>query len=277
MYTIANRVLGIAILAFILVWSMDIFQIVDIPEVYQRGLYWITESAVIGAVADWFAIEALFRKPLGISFHTALIPRQKKVLEDKVVQLVRAYLVDSDQLTEKVKHIDFYAYGKRYIEDSKEALIQVIYTWMQEKQKEGLFQHWSVYLQKELGHIPLSKMASGYVPTVMEYLRDRLLVWLGSEASQERLLMIWKARVRRKGVLWQLGTWFLEELQILSMDELIQRGRQAGVQFLQETKQENTEAQEWWQHFVMDTVQVMERSREGETDSYMDLLYQEAL
>ena len=36
------------------------------------------EAAVVGALADWFAITALFRQPLGLPIpHTAIIPRNK--------------------------------------------------------------------------------------------------------------------------------------------------------------------------------------------------------
>ena len=36
------------------------------------------EASMVGAIADWFAVTALFRHPLGIPIpHTALIPRRK--------------------------------------------------------------------------------------------------------------------------------------------------------------------------------------------------------
>jgi uncharacterized membrane-anchored protein YjiN (DUF445 family) len=36
------------------------------------------EAATVGALADWFAVTALFRRPLGLPFpHTAIIPRSK--------------------------------------------------------------------------------------------------------------------------------------------------------------------------------------------------------
>ncbi|MBA2641095.1 MAG: DUF445 domain-containing protein [Nocardioidaceae bacterium] len=39
------------------------------------------EAAMVGAIADWFAVTALFRHPLGIPIpHTALIPRRKQAL-----------------------------------------------------------------------------------------------------------------------------------------------------------------------------------------------------
>ena len=36
------------------------------------------EAAMVGAIADWFAVTALFRHPLGLPIpHTAIIPRSK--------------------------------------------------------------------------------------------------------------------------------------------------------------------------------------------------------
>src|SRR4051812_42304304 len=39
------------------------------------------EAAMVGGLADWFAITALFRRPLGLPIpHTALIPTRKDAL-----------------------------------------------------------------------------------------------------------------------------------------------------------------------------------------------------
>ena len=52
-----------------------------------RGAGWAgyveagAEAAMIGALADWFAVTALFRHPLGVPIpHTAIIPRRKEAL-----------------------------------------------------------------------------------------------------------------------------------------------------------------------------------------------------
>jgi uncharacterized membrane-anchored protein YjiN (DUF445 family) len=45
------------------------------------------EAAVVGGLADWFAVTALFRRPLGLPFpHTAIIPNNRK----KLVQGIRS-------------------------------------------------------------------------------------------------------------------------------------------------------------------------------------------
>ncbi len=47
------------------------------------------EAAMVGALADWFAVTALFRHPLGIPIpHTALVPRRKKELAHSLQDFV---------------------------------------------------------------------------------------------------------------------------------------------------------------------------------------------
>lgn len=43
------------------------------------------EAAMVGALADWFAVTALFRRPLGLPIpHTAIIPTKKDVIGDSL-------------------------------------------------------------------------------------------------------------------------------------------------------------------------------------------------
>ena len=43
-----------------------------------QGLLFVAEAALVGGIADWFAVTALFKKPLGFPFHTAILPRRRK-------------------------------------------------------------------------------------------------------------------------------------------------------------------------------------------------------
>jgi len=43
------------------------------------------EAAMVGGLADWFAVTALFRHPLGLPIpHTAIIPRNKDRIGDSL-------------------------------------------------------------------------------------------------------------------------------------------------------------------------------------------------
>ena len=47
------------------------------------------EAAMVGALADWFAVTALFRRPLGLPIpHTAIVPTRKDSLAESLEQFV---------------------------------------------------------------------------------------------------------------------------------------------------------------------------------------------
>src|SRR5688500_18614571 len=47
------------------------------------------EAAVVGALADWFAVTALFRQPLGLPIpHTAIVPRNKERIGEALGRFV---------------------------------------------------------------------------------------------------------------------------------------------------------------------------------------------
>lgn len=49
-----------------------------------------TEAAMVGGLADWFAVTALFRHPLGLPIpHTAIIPANKDRIADTMAQFLR--------------------------------------------------------------------------------------------------------------------------------------------------------------------------------------------
>ncbi len=51
-----------------------------------------TEAAMVGGLADWFAVTALFRRPLGLPIpHTAIIPENK----DRIAETMAAFLRDN--------------------------------------------------------------------------------------------------------------------------------------------------------------------------------------
>ena len=55
------------------------------------------EAAMVGGLADWFAVTALFRHPLGLPIpHTAIIPRNKDRIGDSLAAFLRSnFLVPS--------------------------------------------------------------------------------------------------------------------------------------------------------------------------------------
>lgn len=61
------------------------------------------EAGMIGAIADWFAVTALFRHPLGLPIpHTAIIPRRKETLGASLQEFVTENFLRSDVVRERI-------------------------------------------------------------------------------------------------------------------------------------------------------------------------------
>ncbi|WP_239097693.1 DUF445 domain-containing protein [Kytococcus sedentarius] len=92
MQWVATGLLALAALVFLLT-----------PEDGPWGyLHATAEAAMVGAIADWFAVTALFRHPLGIPVpHTAIIPRRKDEIGAALESFVATNFLTPDTVTER--------------------------------------------------------------------------------------------------------------------------------------------------------------------------------
>ncbi|ADB35270.1 protein of unknown function DUF445 [Kribbella flavida DSM 17836] len=62
-----------------------------------------SEAAMVGALADWFAVTALFRHPLGLPIpHTAIVPTRKNSLAESLEQFVTENFLAESVVAEKM-------------------------------------------------------------------------------------------------------------------------------------------------------------------------------
>lgn len=78
---------------------------------HDVGLWaWVSafaEAAMVGALADWFAVVALFRHPLGVPIpHTAILPANKARVADNLAVFVRDRFLGTDALVARVNAFD---------------------------------------------------------------------------------------------------------------------------------------------------------------------------
>jgi uncharacterized membrane-anchored protein YjiN (DUF445 family) len=75
-----------------------------LPDTTATGyLRAAAEAGMVGGLADWFAVTALFRHPLGLPIpHTALVPRKKDELATKLGEFVTGHFLTPDAVVEQV-------------------------------------------------------------------------------------------------------------------------------------------------------------------------------
>ena len=82
----ADKTLLFAAAAFLLSLCLHL----SYPDrVVADGFLFISEAALVGGIADWFAVTALFRKPLGFPYHTAILPNRRKEFVQASVTMVQ--------------------------------------------------------------------------------------------------------------------------------------------------------------------------------------------
>ena len=65
------------------------------------------EAGTIGALADWFAVTALFRHPFGLPIpHTAIVPSRKNEIGRALAQFIRDHFLVRDAVERRLEHVD---------------------------------------------------------------------------------------------------------------------------------------------------------------------------
>jgi len=65
------------------------------------------EAAMVGAIADWFAVVALFRHPLGLPIpHTAIIPSNKDRIGENLATFICTNFLSNEQVLAKLAQFD---------------------------------------------------------------------------------------------------------------------------------------------------------------------------
>src|SRR5262245_21019631 len=90
-----------------------VFIFAHLLEPTYPWLVWVrvtAEAAMVGAIADWFAVTALFRYPLGLKIpHTAIVPRRKREIGEKLARFVRENFLTEEVIAAKLQSMELTA------------------------------------------------------------------------------------------------------------------------------------------------------------------------
>ncbi len=94
----------------------------------QREVEWLqyvraaAEGGMVGALADWFAVTALFRHPLGLPIpHTAIIPRRKDEIGRQLGEFVETNFLEGDVVRTKLESTPLSARAGAWLADPAHA------------------------------------------------------------------------------------------------------------------------------------------------------------
>ncbi len=168
------------------------------------------EAGTVGGLADWFAVTALFRHPLGIPIpHTALIPKRKDQIGASIAAFVQNNFINKDNMVLELRNQDRGEQLARWLsnDETSSILATMIAQTLQSAIRKGnhldiisfilpIARRIRVEMKGELEEA-LAKMTGRFIPSIVDkYLTnriakeiDRLLAALEEPNSPERVAL----------------------------------------------------------------------------------------
>ena len=161
------------------------------------------EAAMVGALADWFAVVALFRHPLGVPIpHTAIIKNKKDAIAGNLADFIRDKFLASDTLIAKLReynpaeHLAVYLMSKENAAGLSKGLTRLLADSLDFLDDERVQQLLRAALNNRIEAFDLSTSVGAILDTltkgnrhqiVLDDLLQRLAAWLATEEAQARL------------------------------------------------------------------------------------------
>ena len=156
-----------------------------------------SEAAMIGAIADWFAVVALFRHPLGIPlWHTAIIPNSKERIGKSLGQFVENHFITEAAINARLRELDIAGRAGNYLQQPANAarlsqwtgpaLEKLLHSLDQDKMRRMVCDT----ATRELARLDLASLAGDCVDALIaedqpQHLVDLLLDQLGEYLAHE--------------------------------------------------------------------------------------------
>jgi len=90
------------------------------PAPWATWLHAFAEAGMVGALADWFAVVALFRHPMGIPIpHTAIIPNRKNEIGDSMSRFVADHFLAPAVVRKKLEDTNLAEFVVNWLKSNK--------------------------------------------------------------------------------------------------------------------------------------------------------------
>jgi uncharacterized membrane-anchored protein YjiN (DUF445 family) len=93
------------------------------PGIWLRLLRSIAEAALVGGLADWFAVTAVFRRPLSLPIpHTAIVPANKERIGEGLARFLDRHFLTRDVLIPELRSLHLAERAAHWLADRRNAM-----------------------------------------------------------------------------------------------------------------------------------------------------------
>ena len=140
-------------------------------------------AATVGGLADWYAVVALFRRPLGLPIpHTAIIQHNRDRIADNLGVFIETNFLAAEAVEAKLRDVDFAAQVAEWLSDRERSaalagfVMQLLPQTLSAIDQSGLRGFIGERLKAEMERVELAPLAAGLLSAVTEKGRHQRLL-----------------------------------------------------------------------------------------------------
>ncbi|QKC96499.1 DUF445 domain-containing protein [Mesorhizobium sp. NZP2298] len=201
---IATAALAVCVLVFALAKS------------FQNTYPWLgfvaafAEAATIGGLADWYAVVALFRRPLGLPIpHTAIIPENQNRIADNLGRFIEGNFLAPEPVREKLAEVDFAALVADWLTDAERAaglsrfVVRLVPQTLAAVEQSGLRGFVTSRMLEQIEKVPLAPLAAELLSALTDDRRhqklfDEFIKVVGRFLNDEQALATMREKIREE-------------------------------------------------------------------------------
>jgi uncharacterized membrane-anchored protein YjiN (DUF445 family) len=141
------------------------------------------EAATIGGLADWYAVVALFKRPLGLPIpHTAIIQSNQARIADKLGEFIEVHFLEAGPVEAKLRQVDFGSFVADWLRDRKKSedlarfVLRLLPEALTATESSGLMTFITRRVTSQLMAIDLAPLAAGTLRSFVQEGRHRVLL-----------------------------------------------------------------------------------------------------
>ncbi|MBZ9753715.1 DUF445 domain-containing protein [Mesorhizobium sp. ESP6-5] len=183
---------------------------------FQSSYSWLgfvaafAEAATIGGLADWYAVVALFKRPLGLPIpHTAIIPENQDRIADNLGRFIEANFLAPEPVREKLAEVDFSALVADWLADAERAaglsrfVVRLVPQTLAAVEQSGLRGFVTSRMLEQIEKVPLAPLAAELLSALTDDRRhqklfDEFIKVIGRFLNDEQALATMRDKIREE-------------------------------------------------------------------------------
>ncbi|PKG21731.1 DUF445 domain-containing protein [Niallia nealsonii] len=179
------------------------------------------EAGLIGGLADWFAVTALFRHPLGVPIpHTALLPKNRNRMINGLISVLKNDWLSKESIQDKVKHVPFTEKIHQTVAAKMQTAVfqKLAVSWIQQIIRYIDVEKMTPFVKKQI----IATLSNVDMKKILQMISSQLLTEKVDEKALDHILVKVEQWLKKEDTVHKLGNVSMNVLNNVKADGMLQ-------------------------------------------------------